>query len=358
MIEAFSATAGLGLLLFTLAQTPAPPITACSRCGWRPSAGPTLVASSVAALERALSTARAGDTILLDNGQYPLQRTIDIRTPSLTIRGLSGDPAKVVLHGAGMVNDHVGVALSISAPDVTIADVTIRDVGFHAVQVRGEQSASGFMSAQRGPPRHRTAAAQGEPLGQRPSRRTRCGRLLGVQLYHTRSQRLHERGRHPGHGGMDHPRQSVHEDSRPGAHSLERRTHNPGLVGAEDTIVERNVIVDSFRGIALGLGPTDPSPRRREYDHLRGVIRDNTIVNLNAWADEAIEANGARDARIERNTVIVEGAVSWSIAVRFPTASAVVTGNLTTRQVLERDGGHAVVENHTTIETARKPSPE
>jgi hypothetical protein len=80
---------------------------------------------------------------------------------------------------------------------------------------------------------------------------------------------------------------------------------------------------------------------------VRGLVRNNVVVNLNAWADEAIEANGARNVRIEHNTVLVESAASpWSIGVRFSSASATVRNNLTNRRILERDGGRAVMEGN------------
>jgi hypothetical protein len=69
-------------------------------------------------------------------------------------------------------------------------------------------------------------------------------------------------------------------------------------------------------------------------------------VNLNTWADEAIEINAGRDARVEHNTVLVEGAMPWSIGVRYTSASARVRNNLTNRQILRRDGGQAALEGN------------
>ena len=117
--------------------------------------------------------------------------------------------------------------------------------------------------------------------------------------------------------------------------------------GAEDTLIERNLILDSFRGIALGLTPGPADLMRNgphESDHLRGIVRNNVIVNLNSWADEAIEANAAADARIEHNSVFVSSRnVFWSIGVRFPIASALVRNNLTNQMVLRRNGGQATL---------------
>ena len=46
-------------------------------------------------------------------------------------------------------------------------------------------------------------------------------------------------------------------------------------------------------------------------------------------------------ARVEHNTVLVEGKVPWSISIRFPTASVGVWNNLSNRQVILRDGAKA-----------------
>ena len=347
MTQAVSALIGIALLAAQPgANTPA---TACTRCGWKPPSGPAVTVRSIDALETALTRAREGDTILLGDGDYKLTRTMDIAIPRLTIRGLGGDPARVVLRGFGMTNDSVGVALSISAPDVTIADLTIRDVGHHAVQVRGEQGATGFVLHNaivrdtgqqllkgsisdngRRADRGLVACSDFGYSDHAPSDYTNgvdILRTIGWVIRDNRFQRI--RGPRSG-----------------------RWSAGPAILawkGAEETVVARNVIVDSFRGIAFGLGPDGRPYGPSDYDHRGGLIRDNTIVNLNAWADEAIEANGARDVVIERNTVIVEGSVNWSIGVRFPTARAIVNGNITTRQVLERDGGKAEIHNHTTL---------
>jgi hypothetical protein len=68
-------------------------------------------------------------------------------------------------------------------------------------------------------------------------------------------------------------------------------------------------------------------------------VRHNVVVNLNAWADEGIEANAAPDVRVEFNTVMVEGTLPWSISLRFPQTSALVRNNLSSRRVLSRNEG-------------------
>src|SRR5262249_49872614 len=110
--------------------------------------------------------------------------------------------------------------------------------------------------------------------------------------------------------------------------------------GSRDTVVERNLLVDCYRGIALGLLQSqDDAPDR--LDHRGGIIRRNSLCNLNPWPDEAIEVNASPGTLVEHNSVLVEGKVPWSISVRFPTASAQVRNNLSNHHVILRDGAKA-----------------
>ena len=318
----------------SLAQTTTHSPAECGRCGWRPpSSVRTVVVSSSGELERAIRSARPGDEILLADGRYNLERTIEIGVPNITVRGRNGDPARVILQGRGLTGDPVGVAVGVGAADVTIADVTIRAVGYHAVQVRGERGASRFtlhdavledtgqqlLKGSVGT--NGQHAADGlvacsvfRYTNNAPSDYTNGVDILGTRRWLIRDNRFF-RIRGPAHAA------------------------GPAILAwqaAEDTVVERNLIVDSFRGIALGLRDRHG---RVAYDHLRGIVRHNVVMNLNPWADEGIEVNGARSARIYHNTVLGQGQVDWSISARFPTASAEIQNNLTSKPVLSRDGG-------------------
>jgi hypothetical protein len=322
---------------------------ACPRCAWKPPAGPTTTVRNATELASAVARLSPGHTILLRTGQYRLTQTIDVRTPNVTIRSATGEPSSVTLRGNGMSGDSVGVALSISAPGVTIADLTISDVAFHAIQVRGERGASRFTlhnarlldtgqqllkgSVSDAPvyaDDGLVACSDFSYTTSAPSDYTNGVDILGTKGWTIRDNRF-ARIRGPQSGGW---------------------VSGPTILawkGAEDTLVERNVIVDSFRGIALGLGLVGDGAARNAasgYDHVRGIVRNNVVTNLHAWADEAIEANAAQDVLIEHNTVLVEGAVPWSISVRFPNATAAVRHNVTNRRILARDGGRTTLEGN------------
>jgi hypothetical protein len=333
---------GVGWSVFLTAQSPPP-----SGCGdgWAPPEGPTVEVNSVPGLETAVRSAKPGQTILLADGDYALRAMLDIAVPNVTLRSASADPTAVVLHGRGMVGDAVGVAISVSAPNTTVADITIRDVGNHAVQVRGERAASNFTlhnarildtgeqlikgsvsSSRNYADDGLIACSEFSYTSSAPSDYTNAIDLLATKGWVIRDNRF-QRIRGPsGQGFAAGPTILIWQAS-------------------EDTVVERNVIVDSFRGIAFGLMPgTAGAPRNgvREYDHLGGVIRNNVIVNLNGWADEAIEATAARGVRIEYNTVFVQSLASpWSIAVRYPMATAIIRNNLTNFPIFRRNGGQA-----------------
>lgn len=351
MSPALSAPAVVCLLLTILALQPAPASGVCRRCGWKPPDGPTIPVKNIGELEQAVASARPGDTVLLADGTYSLRRPLDIATTRVTLRGRSGDPAAVIIRGRGMTGDSIGVGISVSAPDVTIADVTIRDLGYHAVQVRGEREASRFAmhhvrlfdtgqqlfkgSVSREPlyaDDGLIACSEFAYTTHAPSDYTNAVDLLATKGWVIRDNRF-DRIRGPEAGGW--------------------KSGPTILVWAAGraTIVERNVIVDSFRGIALGLTnePLDYARNgERTYDHVGGLIRNNVIVNLNRWADEAIEANAARDVRIEHNTVFLEGSTPWSIQVRFPVADAVIRNNLTNHRIFLRDGGRATLDGNVT----------
>jgi hypothetical protein len=301
----------------------------------------TATVRNIDELERAVREARSGTAIVIAKGDYALRQSLSLSVPDVTLRGATGDPVDVVIHGRGMTGDDIGVAIAVAAPGVTIAGVTIRDVGFHAIQVRGEAGASRFTL------HHARLLDTGQQLlkvsladngkfaddgtvacsdlsysDHAPSDYTNGIDALGVKGWTIRNNRLSRiRGPQSGNWGS-----------------------GPAILiwaASEDTIVDGNVIVDSFRGIALGLAAGTASytrNRERAFDHRGGVIRNNVIVNLNPWADEAIEANAAIGVRIEHNTVLVTGNAPWSIGARFPMASAVLRNNLTNRPSLRRDG--------------------
>ena len=324
--------------------------SSCARCGWiAPKTKITQTAANLSEIRTLLEHATPGTTILLEDGEYRLDRTLDIHISDIVLRGKRGDASRVVLRGSGINERQVGVAISVSAPRVTLADLTVGHVGYHGIQVRGETGASKaafhnvhvidtgqqlLKGSTAGDARHAddvlVACSTFGYTSHAPGDYTNGVDVLGGKGWVIRDN-LFIRIRGPNSIGY-----------RAGAAIL-------FWANSQNTLVERNLIIDSCRGIAFGLGPSSTPLARdgeRLFDHQGGVIRHNVICNLNPWADEGIEANSARDVRIEHNTVLVEGRLGWSISMRFPATTGWVRNNLTNKRVTFRDGGQAQLENN------------
>src|SRR5262245_36909479 len=106
----------LALLAF-LIDTPVGGVAAVGRCDeWPPPATPhTLRVRTVSQLYDAVGHAQPGTTILLESGDYRLVRTLEIATPRLVLRTVTGQRAQTTLRGEGMSERHVGVAIAIAA---------------------------------------------------------------------------------------------------------------------------------------------------------------------------------------------------------------------------------------------------
>jgi len=63
---------------------------------------------------------------------------------------------------------------------------------------------------------------------------------------------------------------------------------------SRDTVIRRNLIIDSCRGIALGLSSPNTCSRggvNVVYDHQNGLVENNVILVLHEPDDAAIENN-------------------------------------------------------------------
>jgi hypothetical protein len=278
---------------------------------------------------------------------YRLTAPLDVAAPGVVVRGRSGDRDRVVLSGGGMLADHVGVAIAISAPDVTVMDLTAGWVKYHGIQIRGERGASRAVvhnvrlvdtgqqllkvSVASGPPYADDgliACSRFEYTDAAPSDYTNGIDVLAGRGWIVRRNHL-ARIRGP---------------------ESKRWAAGPAILfwaNSRDTIVEHNSIVDSFRGIAFGLGPGASTLARdgeRILDHQGGRIAWNVVSNLHGWADEGLEANSAAGVVIEHNTVLTEGDLGWAISLRFPATDADVRRNLTTKPIVFRNRGRGRLE--------------
>ena len=332
----------LALLLFVVTTaTAAASEESCQPASWkRPKDARTVTVRNADELVAAVRRAEPGTVVLLGDGEYRLRSSLDFAKPDVVLASESGHRDRVVIRGDGMNEKSVGVALSISASRVTIADLTVGNVGYHGIQIRGEngvahavvqnvhivdtgqQLLKGSLSANG---LHSedciVACSLFEYTSHAPSDYTNGVDVLGGHRWIVRDNRF-LRIRGPAEGGW-----------KAGPAILFWRE-------SADTVVERNVVEDSYRGIALGLVEPVREGRMATYDHTGGMIRDNVLVNRNSWADEGIEVNAARDVGIEGNRLLKYG-LPWSISVRFPVTTATVVETRANQPLALRDGARA-----------------
>jgi len=109
---------------------------------------------------------------------------------------------------------------------------------------------------------------------------------------------------------------------------------------SRDSVVERNVVVDSWRGISLGL----------TNGHVRGIIRNN-FVYRDVPGDMGISVELSTDTIVEHNTVMVDG--YWAPIQNRGGSGHVFRNNLTSLPIQLCDGASNIsIEGNGNIEIA------
>ena len=266
---------------------------------------------------------------------------------NVQIRGATGDPADVVIFGAGMTDPIVPFGFQIfTATDVLIADLTIGGVYYHTVAIQNDQGASRV-------------------------------RLYNCRLHDAGEQIVKgNRGANPGAedvvieycdifltaGAIAHPdlgycytngvdaigghRWIIRDNLIRGIFCQDGSLAGPAVLmwqGSTDTLVERNTFVDCSRGVALGLSSSQ--------DHSGGVVRNNFFrwsPGVAYQRDVPISTTSPGSA-ILHNTVLIHGTYVAGVEVRFAGATGVeVRGNLMDAGVWVRDGATPTVAGNLT----------
>jgi hypothetical protein len=127
--------------------------------------------------------------------------------------------------------------------------------------------------------------------------------------------------------------------------------------------VERNVIVDSARGIGFGLGDggngtsrdygDDPCPGASFLGHIDGVIRNNTVLGADAdmfasqsGFDSGIALEQACGTEVLHNTIVALQQPFVSIEYRWSSTNVAIHNNLVTHSIAMRDGATADLQGN------------
>jgi len=325
-----------------------------------PPSGMTIVNVSTAQqLADACWNLASNEAIVIAPGTYPLDGVsfpngVDGRLTvghfgaapisNIQIRGATGHPSDVVILGAGMLDPSVPFGFQVfTATDVTIADLSIGNVYYHALAVQGDQGAQ----------RVRVYHARLFDAGQQIVKGVPGADDVTIEyseLFLTAGAVNHPEGSPPGScytnaiDGVTDDRWIVRDNLIHDIWCQDHTLAGPAVLlwqGSSDTLVERNTILDSSRGISLGLTGAD--------DHLGGVARNN-FIRWDAGAPYAVDVpiyTTSPNSSILHNTALTRGRYPNAVEVRFAGATGVrVDNNLLDAAIQPRDGATPVVDGN------------
>lgn len=325
-----------------------------------PAAGNIVNVSTVSQLQNAVNAATPGTTILIADGTYNLNGAyLRFAVPNVVLRSATGNRDAVVLDG----NYQTTEIVRITASNVTIADLTLRNAQTHPIHVfstgSGDTNNTLVYNVHIIDPGEQ--AIKINPAS--PSHFTDRGVVACSRIELTAAGRPRIRN-NCYTGGVDaHQsrgwvvRDNIIEGFWCPSGLSEHAIHF--WKGCRDTPVERNVLRDNARGVGFGMAtsgnvrtyPDNPCPGAAGYvDHFGGIIRNN-FVSAGSRAlfasqfgfDCGICLWQACGARALHNTVFTADPLHTysSIEWRFSNTRADIINNLVNRTMRERDGARA-----------------
>jgi len=298
---------------------------------------PALEVSTSAELSAAINAANAGGRkhIVLAPGDYRVAgRGYVLRANNITIRGKTGNRADVVIRGDG----HRGTATHgflVWGKDVTIRDLSIGWVKHHAIQIAGERDADRPVLY------NLRIADTGQQLvkvsGAYTPQVSNNGRVSACLFEFTKGVAFQfYTGGIDAHSTVDW---EVTDNEFRNIRSPEARLAEHAIhfwSGAKNTLVARNRIFNSDRGIGFGLG---------QRGHRGGIIRNNFV---HTTRDVGIGLESSPNTTVAHNTVVISSYAN-AIEYRFKrTRDVKIVANLVNKRVQKRQGGSAQLARNIT----------
>lgn len=327
-------------------QVVSPPASSSHCIPLPPATGKTVTVGTVKELKNALEDANATGgnvTILLRDGTYEFEgfmRAARKTASHITIRSLSGDRDKVILKGQGF-GGYTSHIFWVSGDYTTIADLTVGWVANHPIQVFGENDPDNLLIhnvrfVDGGEQLLKVSFAEDRRDSKPENGIVECSLFeysagIGPQWYI---------------GGIDvHNavnwiiRDNVFRGIRsPTSDWAEHAIHFWN--GSQGSVVERNIIINSDRGIGFGLG---------KDGHTGGTIRNNLLYHNESRGDVGIGLESAPGAKVYDNRIFHKHDYPNAIEYRFARTTGVeIKNNTTNKRIQKRDNGEAVLENNVT----------
>ena len=335
--------------LIDLAAASPPLHRACNAPPLPSPSGTVVTVSTESALQAAVNSITSGTTILVQPGTYNLTSTLWLNrnVDNVAIRGSTNSCDDVLLIGRGMSNASYGnVPHGIwigNARNVLVANLTIRDVYYHPIQLDPNAGAQA--------PRiyNVRLVDAGEQFVKSSARTSGASGVnngiveYSIMEYTTTARSNYTNGVDVHQGASWIVRHNLFRNIRAPAGQLA----GPAVLmwnGSRDSIIENNLFLNVQYGIALGLNGS------KADDHVGGIVRNNFFHrNGSQSGDVGITINNSANTKVLHNTVIVSGTYSNGIEYRFPATTGVeIRYNLMDAGVQQRDGATGTVSNNVT----------
>ena len=308
----------------------------------------TTTVGTVAQLESAVASANSSGgnrTILVLDGVYSLNGTLNVTAPNVTIAGQSGVRENVVIQGDAMSDTaRIGNVIRVSGRNFRLSDVTLQKSGFHLIQIAGETGADApvirncilrdayqqMIKVSNDPAAPGVSSDNG--LVENCLFEYTAG--IGPQFYI---------------GGIDaHASKSwvVRNNTFRSIISPSRSVAEFAIHfwdGSANNTVEKNLIVNCDRGIGFGLDGKG---------NTGGIIRNNMIyhaANAGRFADAGIALTESPGTQVYNNTIVMDNSFPRAIEYRFAvTTGVLIANNLTNKPIVSRNGASGVVSKNVT----------
>ncbi len=282
-----------------------------------------------------VENAQPGTEILFDDGDYTIdQYAVRLRS-DITLRSLNNNPSNVRISGMGYQQDSEG--FMVLGNNITLADLSIRNIRNHAVSVNPDSGASqGLQLYNLNIADIGTQHIKVNPGG------ARNGLIACSSIGYSEGGAIGDyNGAVDLHGTIDWTVRDnyIYNITGDGSgciidESCGQYISAPAILawnGAQGTRIIGNTIVDSFRNIALGIGTP----------HNGGNILHNRI-RQSLPGDAGIELFGASDVVVEFNTVQLSG--GYPGAIEFRQSSGLnISNNWLSRRPWNRGGNREIV---------------
>jgi hypothetical protein len=315
--------------------------TSSSYCSALPApSGSTVTVSSEAELRNQAYNASAGTTIVIQTGVYNMGSYIHIIKDGITLRSETGNRSDVILDFGGMISGYFGIL--VDADDVTIADLTIRNAHDHGVSIQGRDRPTLYNLHIQDT---RDQLVKVNPAGDG----SEDGVLACSRLEYTTSAPDSYTNGISAHNAH---RWRVRDNEWYRIRTIDD-TPAPTILfwsGSSDTIVERNLLVDCYQGIAFG------NASHSGLDHIRGIVRNNFIYSSMSH-DVVIEMVHAQDWLVAHNTALLldpSPGLTWGMEARYSESQGTFAYNLTNMSIWpDRDGASAsMIDNVTNAQSS------